>query len=742
MSTAIFIRLTGQDDKQSGLAECISAIAAGLDLKESVFLRKLSVFQSLPFHTLGYWVSPRIAGVFADSDQFEASDRSAKQGLATADDFRFVRLWWEVPPRNVIKPQAQEGSHDNLMFRQDCLRQAEQSKTWAPFAKGGAYSPFFADIALVVNWRRDGVEIRNFTNPKNNRLASRPQNTDHFFLPGLTWSLRTAKGVTFRALPAGCIFGHKGPAAFADDPLSYLGLLNSRPFKALLGMHMAVGSYEVGVINRNPVPRNIPEDVSNLALRAFYARRDCLRVDETDHCFSVPAILRRPRGTLRDATAAWREEASSAERCLALCQRELDVTAMQLYGFDTADLGALEAALASQAFGIATDQEDEVEEDIGASDTGLTAQLLAYAIGVAFGRWDICVAMEESRERTLPGPFDPLPVCSPGMLQGPDRMPLEPERDGVRKVNRQSPYPIAIPWDGLLVDDPNHPLDIARRVHEVIEIIWNDRSEAIENEACKILSVASLREYFRKPSGFFAEHLKRYSKSRRQAPIYWPLSTASGSYTVWLYYHRFSKDTLYKVLEHVKKKIAHEEQQHTHLLAEGGSSPSAEWRKTLTAKVEFVTELRSFYEEVARVAPLWNPDLDDGVVVTYSLLWRMIAYKPWQKTVRACWDELAAGKHDWARLAMHLWPDRVVPKCAMDRSLAIAHGLEGIFWVEAADGKWAARATPLKPIDSIIRERSSPAVNTALRGLIEPQTVSGNSRTSGRRKATLTGNRK
>ena len=42
----------------------------------------------------------------------------------------------------------------------------------------------------------------------------------------------------------------------------------------------------------------------------------------------------------------------------------------------------------------------------------------------------------------------------------------------------------------------------------------------------------------------------------------------------------------------------------------------------------------------------------------------------------------SAGKYDWAHIAMHLWPERVVPKCATDRSLAIAHGLEDVFWVE------------------------------------------------------------
>ena len=78
-----------------------------------------------------------------------------------------------------------------------------------------------------------------------------------------------------------------------------------------------------------------------------------------------------------------------------------------------------------------------------------------------------------------------------------------------------------------------------------IEIIWKDRADAIEHEACEILGVKSLRDYFRKPAGFFADHLKRYSKSRRQAPIYWPLSTASGTYTLWIYYHRLTDQTLF-----------------------------------------------------------------------------------------------------------------------------------------------------------------------------------------------------
>ena len=51
--------------------------------------------------------------------------------------------------------------------------------------------------------------------------------------------------------------------------------------------------------------------------------------------------------------------------------------------------------------------------------------------------------------------------------------------------------------------------------------------------------------------------------------------------------------------------------------------------------------------------------------------------------------------------------------------LAIAHGIESQLWQEDADGKWRPSATPIRPIDELIRSRSSPAVKAALRSLIE-----------------------
>jgi hypothetical protein len=82
------------------------------------------------------------------------------------------------------------------------------------------------------------------------------------------------------------------------------------------------------------------------------------------------------------------------------------------------------------------------------------------------------------------------------------------------------------------------------------------------------------------------------------------------------------------------------------------------------------------------------------------------------------WDSLCEGKYDWAHLAMHLWPERVVPKCTTDRSLAIAHGLEDVFW-EQMSGKWVPKPDVRHLIPDLVHERTSPAVKAALNSLLD-----------------------
>jgi hypothetical protein len=222
----------------------------------------------------------------------------------------------------------------------------------------------------------------------------------------------------------------------------------------------------------------------------------------------------------------------------------------------------------------------------------------------------------------------------------------------------------------------------------VIEIIWKDRADAIEQEACEILGVKSLRDYFRKPTGFFADHLKRYSKSRRQAPIYWPLGTASGSYTLWIYYHRLTDQTLHSaIIDFVEPKLGDLTTEISNVRQANNNSDRLEELLALQQ------ELLDFQAELNRIIKLpWKPNLNDGVLITASPLWKLFRLPKWQKDLKATWTELEQGDYDWAHLAYSIWPTRVEEVCKKDRSIAIAHGLEHLCAVEAPKPKRGRKA--------------------------------------------------
>jgi hypothetical protein len=189
-----------------------------------------------------------------------------------------------------------------------------------------------------------------------------------------------------------------------------------------------------------------------------------------------------------------------------------------------------------------------------------------------------------------------------------------------------------------------------------------------------------------------------FSRSQRAAPIVWQLGVPSGRYSIWLYLYGVNKDTLFRVQnDFVTPKLAYEQRALETMRSEAGPNPGAKARLELAAQEAFVDELRAFLEEVKQVAPLWNPDLDDGVIINFAPLWRLVPqHRAWQREVKATWDALCAETYNWSHLAMHLWPQRVVPKCTTDRSLAIAHELEDVFWVQNLTGVWQKRM----PIDA------------------------------------------
>ena len=308
------------------------------------------------------------------------------------------------------------------------------------------------------------------------------------------------------------------------------------------------------------------------------------------------------------------------------------------------------------------------------------ANNLSWLVAFALGRWDIRYATGEREPPELPDPFDPLPACPPGMLRNADGLSAEPK-------DVPTDYPLRINWDGILVDDPgfnggqSHRDDIVRRVREVFDLLWKDKAHRIEQEACQILGVKELRDYFRLSASFFQDHLKRYSKSRRKAPIYWPLSTASGSYTVWLYYHRLTDQTLYAAVnKYVEPKITEVEHAAVRIekeLETASGREAIQLRDRLSEARTFVSELQELRQELLRIAALpYKPDLNDGVIINAAPFHNLFRLRSWAKGTEAVWKKLEKGDYDWAHLAHTLWPDRVKESCRTDRSIAIAHGIE------------------------------------------------------------------
>jgi hypothetical protein len=277
-------------------------------------------------------------------------------------------------------------------------------------------------------------------------------------------------------------------------------------------------------------------------------------------------------------------------------------------------------------------------------------RLVSYGLGCVFGRWDIRYATGDRQPATLPDPFAPIPVCAPGMLQDTDGLPL---------TNTPEDYPLRIDWGSILVDEPNHQDDIILRVRDIFELIWKDQSDTIEKEACEILSVKDLRDYFRKSSsgGFWDDHVKRYSKSRRKAPIYWLLQSSKKNYALWFYYHRLDKDLLFKaLLNYVEPKIRLEESRLEPLRVQrAGAGASGKGVKKLEKDIErqeeFISELRDFEDKLRRVANLHlEPDLNDGVVLNIAPLWELV---PW-KEAKNYWEELLDGKYEWSSTGKQL----------------------------------------------------------------------------------------
>ena len=684
-------------DKESAV---ISAIRDQSEGSSFTYSLPLEDFLLIPGHRLSYRISEGLLEVLKSEPRLEGNYAFARQGLITSDNYRFLRLMWEINPEKIGIDEDQ--FNDTL---------DKSGRKWAPYVKGGDYSPYYQDTHLTVNWANSGKEIKSFF--RDGKLASRPQNLQFYFLPGLTYTERTASNLSVRAMPTGCIFDCKGPAIIPSkddtDPLALLAITNSRVFSYFVELSLAAGDsstsgtaarqYTQSIVGNVPVPECFIEASKDLAILALEIWKDHYRrerEDESSPYFLFPSIL--AHGTERNIDAIHRvnrilERTWQIEKIVSniyvLSEDSLrqveDVCGKHPIEYESGslDLKTTEALLRLHKMGVGAAVEEllqsgsaerfitknmfyadrmiellchafrahpsaiieAIELDVGRGEAAsLPNPLLSWAVGVAFGRFDWRLATGERDAPPELDPFDPLPAKSPGMLP-----------EGAAPFHDHN---------GILVDDQGHPHDLSRLIEEVLA--------RVDAEV-----PGDVRRWLQRD--FFPLHLKQYSKSRRKAPIYWPLSTSSGSYTLWLYYPSLTRQTLYTAVNDFVEPKLKQVSRDTAALRDKGTVRSRDDEKAFEALQTLELELIELRDTLLQIAPNYRPNHDDGVQITAAPLWQLFRHKPWQKILKDTWTKLEKGDYDWAHLAMAYWPDRVREKCKTDKSLAIAHDLEHLY---------------------------------------------------------------
>ena len=202
---------------------------------------KLEIIKSWPFI---YWISDEFREKF--KEQSVEDYLGVKVGLKTGNNDRFLRFWWEIALNKV--------STDYVI---DKLK-------WVTYSKGGPYKKWAGNLWLVVNWEDNGKEIIEWCKYLNtiNTPGGIAVNRKYYLREGITYSASGSKGVSFRHLPANCIFDVGGSSIFIegdyDNIIYFIAFLNSKIIYFIANCLNPTVNIQVGDIKRIPVI--IPSD--------------------------------------------------------------------------------------------------------------------------------------------------------------------------------------------------------------------------------------------------------------------------------------------------------------------------------------------------------------------------------------------------------------------------------------------------------------------------------------------------
>lgn len=569
-------------------------------------------FEKIPGMPIGYWASENLLKDFEKG--IKTSELiEPRQGLATADNDRFLRQWYEV-------------KKEKISYNTESVNETENNEyKWYPCNKGGERRQWYGNYDYVVNWENNGNEIRNFKD-SNGKLRSRPQNTNYYFKEAITWSDITSGGFTIRYREEGSIHETVGMSAFSENNLRLkyiLGLMGTGIsdyiFKVLNPtIHLKTGNFsDFPVIENEQIKPKVISIVD-----------DCIKISkydwntfETAWDFKVSPLINFERYVeefdnvkigengnvenkkidktqitlIEEAYSQYKEFTNNQFLKLKKNEEELNRIFIDIYGLQdelTSDVSDKDITIAK-----IFDTDDEINDEIKGNSYVLTKenvvkQFISYAVGCMFGRY----SLDEEGLAFAGGEFDKNKYIK-----------FIPDEDN------------CIP----ITDSEYFSDDIVTRFVEFVKTVYGE--ETLE-ENLKFISQALsnkndapkeiIREYFLK--NFYEDHLKRYKKR----PIYWLYDAGKkNGFKALIYMHRYNEQTTAKVrIGYLHELQKHYERRASFLKDEIESNNNRKKAEQELKKIKSqLDECKQFDEKMNHLSSEYiSIDLDDGVKVNYE----------------------------------------------------------------------------------------------------------------------------
>ena len=578
------------------------------------FQAKQKDFEKIPGSPIAYWVSDKVREIFEKNQKLGEVGKSI-QGMSSADNNRFLRLWNEV---NYSKIGY------NIANSEEAL---ESKKKWFPYNKGGEFRKWYGNQEYLVNWENDGYEIKNF---KKAVL----RNPNYYFKESISWSLITSTTSSFRYYPNGFIFDAAGSSYFSKENIFVtLGYLNS-----------IFGSFVSNILNPTVnLSNGIVEKFPNLYIQN--QKNICCLVQqnisiskeewdsrETSWDFEKLFLIdgKDLKSAFENYCSHWRDNFVQLHKN----EEELNRLFIEIYdlqdemdekvSFDDITILKKEAKIVEIDNSKAKEFSSESEKylyDRGVSlefnKDELVKQFLSYAIGCIMGRYS---------------------TDKPGLIMAnsDDVLELSSNKFLVKDANgelRQEVETEFLPDEfGILpiTAEKDFSNDIVERVKEFVKFVYGEESlkdnlnfiaEALGNKDNRNLEEI-IRAYFIKD--FYADHLQRYQKR----PIYWLMNSGKkNAFSCLFYIHRYEPLTVARVradyLIHYQEMLENKRKFIERQLYD--EDISAKEKKNVEKELKdldiLLKELREYANEVKHIAEQKiTLDLDDGVNVNYEKL--------------------------------------------------------------------------------------------------------------------------